>query len=114
MLSQISKGANRVETSVLSKHSLSQLDYTNTRFHNALIVRHDHQQVLTEEMEKQKKNEAFTQAQEETTKNNIQRAQKENIYRQHKEVAKQRGKEALAKEKCKQDKALYEKEMKKA
>ena len=38
-LSHISKIGNRVENSINT--SKMQLDYTNTRFHNALVVKHD-------------------------------------------------------------------------
>ncbi len=45
---------NKVENSIISKSNLSQLDYTNTRFHTALIVRHDPSVLVAEELEKQK------------------------------------------------------------
>ena len=50
-MEKISKISNRLENSIISKAN-SHLDYTNTRFHNALIVRHDHDQALAEEYEK--------------------------------------------------------------
>lgn len=78
----ISKQSNRIENSVITKsskaHALnSQLDYTNTRFHNALIVRHDHDKVIQEEIEKgraMKERGAYDLAQDATTSNNIQKA----------------------------------------
>ena len=39
-MERVSKFSNKIENSILSK--ASNLDYTNTRFHNALIMRHDH------------------------------------------------------------------------
>ena len=81
-ISQISKYGNKVENSIMSKSNLSQLDYTNTRFHNALIVRHDHDLVISEEIEKQKQLKACTLASEQTTRSNISKAQKENVFRQ--------------------------------
>jgi hypothetical protein len=38
-ISKISKFSNKIENSIISK--AGGLDYTNTRFHNALIMRHD-------------------------------------------------------------------------
>ena len=52
-LAFISKMSNKVENSVISKAN-SQLDYTNTRFHNALIVKHDVQQAYQGEVDKMK------------------------------------------------------------
>ena len=45
------------------------MDYTNTRFHNSLIVRHDVEQAMSDEMEKLKG--AYEMAKEEQTKKNI-------------------------------------------
>ena len=45
------------------------MDYTNTRFHNSLIVRHDHEQAINDEMEKLKG--AYELAKEEQTKKSI-------------------------------------------
>ena len=52
-MSKISKFGNKVEQSIISK-GVSHMDYTNTRFHNSLIVRHDHEQAMADEMEKLK------------------------------------------------------------
>ena len=41
-MEKISKLGNKVEHSVISKGA-SHMDYTNTRFHTSLIVRHDHE-----------------------------------------------------------------------
>lgn len=85
------------------------MDYTCTRFHNALVMRHDTEQAMAEEMKKG----AFDLAKDEATKANILKAQKENTNRQNQEQAKKRGKEALEKVVSKRDQVLYEKEMKK-
>lgn len=69
---QISKFSNKIENSIISKGN-SHLDYTNTRFHNALIVRHDTQQAMEEELEKLKKG-AYELAKEEATKKSIKNA----------------------------------------
>ena len=106
-ISKISKFSNKVENSIISK--AGGLDYTNTRFHNALIMRHDTEQAMAEELKKG----AFDLAKDEATKANIQKAQKENLNRMNQEKAKKRGKEALEKVTTKRDQELYEKEMKK-
>ena len=49
-MEKVSKWGNKVENSIISKQTAN-LDYTNTRFHNTLIVRHDHDQVIAEEIE---------------------------------------------------------------
>lgn len=54
-------------------------------------MRHDHETVIQEEMKKG----AFDLAKEESTKKNIQKAQKENICRMNEQKAKERGKKAL-------------------
>lgn len=41
-MEKVSRIGNKIENSIISK-STNPLDYTNTRFHNALIVRHDHE-----------------------------------------------------------------------
>jgi hypothetical protein len=62
---------NKIENSIISK-GVSHLDYTNTRFHNSLIVRHDHDQAIADEMEKLKG--AYELAKEEATKKSIRNA----------------------------------------
>ncbi len=54
---------------------MSHVDYTNTRFHNAVVVKND--QYLQNELEKLKKG-AYDKAKEEQTKKSIMKAQKEN------------------------------------
>ena len=67
-LSKISKFSNKIENSIISKVvNGGGLDYTNTRFHNALIMRHDTEQAMAEELKKG----AFDSAKEEATKANI-------------------------------------------
>jgi hypothetical protein len=51
--------------------SVSQVDYTNTRFHNAVVVKND--QYLQNELEKLKKG-AYDKAKEEQTKKSIMKA----------------------------------------
>lgn len=46
------------------------MDYTNTRFHNAMIVRHDQESAIQGEFEKLKQG-AFDMAKEEATRRNI-------------------------------------------
>ena len=99
-ISKISKFSNKIENSIISKVAAGGgLDYTNTRFHNALIMRHDTEQAMAEELKKG----AFDQAKEEATKANILKAQKENTNRQNTEMAKKRGKDALEKVTSKKD-----------
>ncbi|CDW85272.1 ribosomal protein l18a [Stylonychia lemnae] len=105
-IEKVSKYSKKVENSIISK---SQLDYTNTRFHNALILRHDHDNVIQEELEKC----AYEKAKTEATKKNIEKAKKESIVRQNELKAKERGKQALEIEQSKKDKEEFEKEMKK-
>lgn len=57
-----SKLSNKIDHSIISKQTNS-MDYTNTRFHNALIVKHDTEQAFNEELEKMKKG-AFDLAKE--------------------------------------------------
>lgn len=70
--SQISKMTNKVENSVVTG-GRSKMDYTNTRFHNAMIVRHDQESAIQGEFEKLKQG-AFDLAKEEATRRNIQKA----------------------------------------
>jgi hypothetical protein len=70
-MEKISKIGNRIENSIISK-GVSHMDYTNTRFHTSLIVRHDHEQALADEMEKLKG--AYDMAKEEATKKSIRNA----------------------------------------
>jgi hypothetical protein len=49
-IQQISKFSNKVEHSLISKQS-NPLDYTNTRFHNALIVKHDQAEAFSQELD---------------------------------------------------------------
>lgn len=87
-----------------------QLDYSNTRFHNALVQKHElKDQAFQEELERC----AYDMAKQEATKRNIQKAQAENQKSKQEKAAKERGKDALAKEMGKRDMAIYEKEMKK-
>lgn len=106
-LQSISKITNRLETSAVVKSQ--QLDYTNTRFHNALIVRHDVQQAFQEEVEKG----AFEKAKDATTEKHKEKAQKENLNRENEMKARERGQKALNTHLAKKDKEIFEKEMKK-
>ena len=75
------------ESSVLSLAKSAALDYSNTRFHNVLVVKHDQDQFVAAEIQKG----AFDLAREEATKRSIQKAQKENVCRTNEQRAKQRG-----------------------
>ena len=75
-MTQQSKMGAAAEISTLK--SVSHVDYTNTRFHNALVVKGD--QFVQSEVEKLKKG-AFDKAKEEQTKKSIMKAQKENLNR---------------------------------
>ena len=69
--------------------SVSHVDYTNTRFHNAaVVVKGD--QFVQNELEKLKKG-AFDKAKEEQTKKSIMKAQKENLNRINTQKAQERG-----------------------
>eukprot|EP00347_Sterkiella_histriomuscorum_P022142 403331534 len=105
-IQQISKMTNKADKSIASR--TGQLDYTNTRFHNQLITRQDHEQVYQEELEC-----AYEKAKLEQTKRNIEKAQKENQKFQMEQRAKARGQQALQSVITKKDKEIYEKEMKK-
>ena len=107
-MQQSSKVAVAAEISTLK--SISHVDYTNTRFHNAVVVKND--QFMQNELEKLKKG-AYDKAKEEQTKKSIMKAQKENQNRINSQKAQQRGKKALYEQISKKDKELFEKEMQK-
>jgi hypothetical protein len=75
-MTQQSKMGAAAEISTIK--SVSHVDYTNTRFHNALVIKGD--QFVKSEVEKLKKG-AFDKAKEEQTKKSIMKAQKENLNR---------------------------------
>jgi hypothetical protein len=65
-------GAVAAEVSTL--RTASHVDYTNTRFHNALVVKHSEDSAFVQsELEKLKKG-AFDKAKEEQTKKSIMKA----------------------------------------
>ena len=68
-MQQSSKMGVAAEVSTLK--SVSHVDYTNTRFHNAVVVKND--QFLQNELEKLKKG-AYDKAKEEQTKKSIMKA----------------------------------------
>jgi hypothetical protein len=64
----ISKMTNKVENSIMTNGK--KMDYTNTRFHNAMIVRHDQETAIQGEFDKLKQG-AFDLAKDEATRRNI-------------------------------------------
>lgn len=108
----ISKISGSVCAEISQMRSVNQVDYANTRFHTALVVKHPNEGAIQDELEKLKKG-AFDKAKEEQTKKSIMKAQKENINRINEQKAADRGKAALDKLAGKRDKELYEREMRK-
>lgn len=108
----MSKISGSVCAEISKMKSVNQVDYSNTRFHTALVVKHPQESAVNDELEKLKKG-AFDKAKEEQTKKSIMKAQKENINRINQQRALERGKAALDKLAGSRDKELYEREMRK-
>jgi hypothetical protein len=76
----VSKMSRSVSAEVSQLKSVNHVDYSNTRFHTALVVKHPSENTVNDEIEKLQKG-AFEKAKEEQTKKSILKAQKENINR---------------------------------
>ena len=82
--------------------NLSTLDYSNTRFHNQLVGKHDPTVVVSEALEAQLKQKAFDKAKEEVVRRGQEDAEKQRKRDLAEQNAKKRGNQALQKEKTKQ------------
>lgn len=82
--------------------TLQTLDYTSTRFHNALVGKQNHSTIVSEAYEAQQRQRAYEKAKEEVSKRGQEEAEKQRKKDLDEQKAKMRGNAALQKERNKQ------------